>query len=715
MANIDKGLFTYPNDTPVVYLECEKAFLALESSEKRYAHHLSKASYYGGLIVLAQTSPESPLIFNLIHQIFSKKTVEEVRDIALNKAGFIEEEFQAFMVYVCGFYTNMGNYKGFGDSKFIPNLPQEKLEALVNALTSSITESNNILELWSLVKDSMFSLDQRKQFLGLGEMGVTTYFSSNCTLKDAEFVNRFFKVRGIEGYNNRCFKHMKNGATTYEIRVASIAPRDNSEPDVFEGASFTMTGGDYSSLLELVNAELEQAKTSASNETEVHMVEKYIESFATGSLDAHKDGSRFWIKNKGPIIETYIGFIETYRDPSGVRGEFEGFVAVVNKPMSAKFSVLVEKAETLLKLLPWDQVLEKDTFLRPDFTSLDVVSFAGSGIPAGINIPNYDEIRQNEGFKNVSLGNVIPASYKDAKMPFVSSEDKALMDKYRVESFEVQVGLHELLGHGSGKLLRREKGELNFDEAAVKNILQAGEELKYYEEGETYDSVFTTIGSAYEECRAECVGLYLSLDKDVLRIFGHEGDEAEDVIYTNWLSMVFAGVAKALEMYAPATNAWLQAHSQARYAILQVMLEADGLLRIEERTGEDGNPDLLIKLERSKISTEGKRVIGDFLRKLQVFKATANVKGAKALFDKYTEVKEPWSKWRDIVLARRTPRKLFVQANTEISGEDIILRNYEASPSGLIKSWTDRFAGKEASLYKALTDIYNKDKDQFKF
>ena len=71
---------------------------------------------------------------------------------------------------------------------------------------------------------------------------------------------------------------------------------------------------------------------------------------------------------------------------------------------------------------------------------------------------------------------------------------------------------------------------------------------------------------------------------------------------------------------------FFQAHSQARYAILQVMLEADGLLRIEERTGEDGNPDLLIKLERSKISTEGKRVIGDFLRKLQVSKVTGEGK-----------------------------------------------------------------------------------------
>lgn len=44
------------------------------------------------------------------------------------------------------------------------------------------------------------------------------------------------------------------------------------------------------------------------------------------------------------------------------------------------------------------------------------------------------------------------------------------------------------------------------------------------------------------------------------RIFGHEGQDAEDVMYVNWLSLLWNGAAKATEMYQPSTENWLQVY-----------------------------------------------------------------------------------------------------------------------------------------------------------
>lgn len=717
----DLSKFVLPNKQPVVSLDCTVAFKNLTNNEKLYAHYLSRAAWYGGLIVFFQTSPESPLIFLLLHRLYRSQTLDELSTLATGECDLTADEVQALLVYSSGILTNCGNYKGFGDSKIVPGLPIEKLERLVKASKAYKDDPSGINFLWDNCSKAMYSLEDQMKQLGLGNKGITTYFSSNCDTKDASLVKLFLKDQNMDAYNSRVFKTVQETGVHYEARLASSQCGDLSNITksgiVFEDATFSITRGDYGKLLGKVVSSLSKAKDFASNDTEVKMLDHYINSFQSGSLDAHKDGSRMWIQDKGPVIETYIGFIETYRDPAGMRGEFEGFVAMVNKKMSAKFGTLVEKAEGILEELPWPSTYEKDKFLKPDFTSLDVLTFSGSGIPAGINIPNYDEIRQNEGFKNVSLGNVIPASYKDTKLPFLSAEDRALLEKYRVQAFEVQVGLHELLGHGSGKLFRRNKDRsLNFDVAAVQDTETGKEIALWYEEGETYDSKFTSISSAYEECRAECVGLYLSLNKDILRIFGHEGEVADDIMYTNWLSLLWNGGSKALEMFQPETKTWLQAHSQARYVILRVLLEAgEGLLTVEKTKDSDGADDLLITLDRSKMSSVGKEAIGSFLRKLQVYKSTADVAAAESMFGGYSEVPEdgtyPFAEWIPIILAKKQPRKMMVQANTKFDGEMVELLTYESSHAGLIKSFVERYQDKD--LDTIIIDLWKKDQQSF--
>lgn len=701
--------FVFPPDQPVVRLDAAKAFNALAPQEQLYSHYLSRASWYGGLIVLLQTSPESVDIFRLLQHINSKQDVLSLKE-AVASAGVTDEEFSAYLIYCSGFYGNMGNYKGFGDSKFIPNLSVEQFGKIVKSSEAWKICESAMSKLWESVKAPLYSLSDKEQQLGIGEKGVTKYFSANCDMTDSDLVNNFFKHKNIEGYINRTIKTVQDGKVHYEIRHAGGDSKMIDEED-FEGVNFSITTGDYQALLNRVSDNLVLAGKHCSNQLEKDMLEQYSQSFLTGSLDRHKDGSRHWIKNKGPIVETYIGFIETYRDPAGMRGEFEGFVAMVNKEMSTKFQTLVSKAEELLPLLPWSKEFEKDKFLKPDFTSLDVLTFAGSGVPAGINIPNYDEIRQSEGFKNVSLGNVIGASYAVKNNPFISDSDNELFKKYKIPSFEVQVGLHELLGHGSGKLFY----EGNFPKDLTNPL--TGEPVHCcYGVGETYDSKFTTIGSSLEECRAECVGLHLSLLNNVLEIFGHSGAEAEDIKYVNWLSLLHAGL-KGLEMFSTASGEWKQAHSQCRYVIMQVLIEAgEDFVKIEQVVGSDGKPDLLLSMDRNKLETVGRPAIAKFLQTLQVYKSMGDDKAARQMYAKYSEVPgdgpRPWAAWRDIVVARKQPRVLLVQANTKIEDEKLRLVEYEANPAGMVQSWADRFPDYDI-LDKELEQLDEKDKQHW--
>ena len=501
----------------------------------------------------------------------------------------------------------------------------------------------------------------------------------------------------------------KTSTGDFELLIASAetkpAPsnRDLGDIDYLDleaelaGKRLKFVFGDYSKEMEMISNESEKAAEHANNDVQKSMHEQYRRSFYTGSIQAFKESQRYWIKDKGPMVECNYGFIETYRDPHGVRGEWEGFVAMVNQERTRAFGKLVESASSMIPKLPWSSDFEKDKFLSPDFTSLEVLSFAGSGIPAGINIPNYDDIRQNLGFKNVSLGNVLSAKSPNEPIPFIRAADDALYRKCRDPAFEVQVGIHELLGHGTGKLLQEtEPGVYNFDHANPPiNPVTNKPVSTWYKPGQTWSSVFGPIASSYEECRAECVAMVLGCDFEILKIFGFGtgkedmDNEAGDVLYVAYLQMARAGVG-ALEYWDPQSRKWGQAHMQARFSILRTFMDA-GDNFVELKASRDDLSDLEIHLDRSKILSHGRPAVERYLQKLHVYKSTADVEAGRKLYDEVTGVDEWWGgKLRPVVLEKKTPRKVFVQANTVLEGEEVVLREYEPTMEGMIQSYAER-------------------------
>ena len=105
----DLSTHVIPLGTPLSALQAQEAFAGLSAREKRYCHYLARAAWEGAPICLLQTSPESVPVFLLLREVF---------------------------------FTNMGNYKGFGDTKIIPGIP--KVPAIFNQFSAPTIKGGKV-------------------------------------------------------------------------------------------------------------------------------------------------------------------------------------------------------------------------------------------------------------------------------------------------------------------------------------------------------------------------------------------------------------------------------------------------------------------------------------------------------------------------------------------------------------------------------------------
>ena len=83
--------------------------------------------------------------------------------------------------------------------------------------------------------------------------------------------------------------------------------------------------------------------------------------------------------------------------------------------------------------------------------------------------------------------------------------------------------------------------------------------------------------------------------------------------------------------------------------------------------------------------------VADYTRSLQVYKATADFAAGSAMFNSYSEVTEEMKTLREEVIARREPRKVFVQPHISLSpGGGAQLHEFPATCAGAVMAMLNR-------------------------
>src|SRR5206468_11509914 len=172
----------------------------------------------------------------------------------------------------------------------------------------------------------------------------------------------------------------------------------------------------------------------------------------------------------------------------------------VNPEKTFQIRTLADHAQWFEDHMPWDPRYRKQGVRGVTAKAIDVVietGEAGPITPLGINLPNDQAIRERYGSKSVLLSNVSDA-YERSTLPEFRTEfswapeEVSRAMQWSAFAGELTTNMHEVIGHGSGKVAERLSGN---PQAALKEQF-----------------------SAIEESRADLVALYFIADPEVVAL-----------------------------------------------------------------------------------------------------------------------------------------------------------------------------------------------------
>ena len=433
-------------DTAFIQLQAE-SFKTLTPRQQALAYWLTRASIAIDPIAYDQFSAYGLRQKRLLEGIMAFSEGGEPRALAL-----ITE-------FAKRFWANRGNHNEMTARKFLPGFSFEQLrQAALTAqhngafhspygdLPPLATPGDVMREVESL-RASLFDADFEPMLTAKSPAGGkdTIQASSNTfyegvSLKDLAGFQEHYPL------NSRVVKD--SGGKLKELVYRAGTP-DGSVPP-----------GLYAVYLRKAVDDLEKARNYA-DPHQAQVIGDLARFYQTGSFDDWLKFDTDWVQDDS-VVDFANGFIEVYRDARGAKGSSQSFVTVTDQPITQATVKLAQNADYFEQKAPWDAKYKRQSFTPPVVKAVETLIETGdfSVTTVGDNLPNENEIHEKYGTKNflfTGSSRALTAAAGDAPIrEFASSPAEVeRFLKYGDEAEELMTALHEVIGHGSGKLSAR--------------------------------------------------------------------------------------------------------------------------------------------------------------------------------------------------------------------------------------------------------------------
>ncbi len=366
------------------------------------------------------------------------------------------------------------------------------------------------------------------------------------------------------------------------------------------------TGGRYGSRIGRIVSHLRDAAKVAPPATK-DALEKLIRFYDSGEDSDRAAYDIAWVADQDNVVDTINGFIENYLDARSVKGAWEGIVYFVNEEKTGGLKRLAEDAAWFEARMPWDPRWRRATVNGVTARAIDVVmetGDAGPVTPIGINLPNDQRIREQYGSKSVTIANINEA-YDKSQPPafrreFCWSDDEVeRAEKWGAIASEVTTGIHEVLGHGSGRVAEHLEGQ---PQLALK---------------EQY--------SALEEARADLVALYFMPEPRIAEIGMLPAEHQDEIVLAEYEAYARNALVQ-LRRVRHGTQIE-EDHMRNRQMIVRWLMANSNAIDVRERDGRTFYVCVDVAAFR-----EG---TGRLLAEVQRIKSEGDYDAARNLFDTY--------------------------------------------------------------------------------